>query len=196
MKRTFDIIASLIGLIILSPLFIIIAVLIKMDSKGGVFFRQLRVGKNEQPFKIFKFRTMSVNQNKDSLQVTVGGDARITKIGKFIRKYKIDELPQLINVLKGEMSLVGPRPEVPKYVEHYSKENREIVFKVRPGITDLASIEYKDENDILANEQDPEQAYIEKILPAKLKYCSEYVEKQSFMYDIRIILKTVKAIVS
>jgi len=196
MKITFDFTASLIGLILLSPIFIIIAILIKLDSKGEVFFRQVRVGKNEKPFRIFKFRTMSVNQTKGSLQITAGADARITKVGSFIRKYKIDELPQLINVLKGEMSLVGPRPEVPKYVEHYSEDNRKVVLSVRPGITDLASIEYRNENDILASESDPEKAYIEKILPEKLKYCREYVEKQSFMYDIGIILKTIKAIVS
>ncbi|PIR39924.1 MAG: hypothetical protein COV35_00260 [Alphaproteobacteria bacterium CG11_big_fil_rev_8_21_14_0_20_39_49] len=195
MKRLFDLIASFIGLIILSPVFIIIAVLIKTDSKGEVFFRQVRVGRGEKPFRIFKFRTMSVHQKKGSLQITTGGDSRITKVGAFLRKYKIDELPQLINVLKGEMSLVGPRPEVPKYVKHYSSENRNIIFSVRPGITDLASIEYKNENDILAGESAPEKAYIEKILPEKLKYCREYVEKQSFMYDIKIIFKTLKAVV-
>jgi lipopolysaccharide/colanic/teichoic acid biosynthesis glycosyltransferase len=195
-KRIFDIIFSSIGLILLAPLFIVIAVLIKVDSKGEVFFRQVRVGKNEVPFKIYKFRTMASKQKGSELKITIGNDRRITNIGKTLRKYKIDELPQLINILKGEMSFVGPRPEVQEYVKHYSKQNRDTVLSVRPGITDIASIEFKDENTILAKEADPEKAYIEKILPKKLRYCRFYVNNQSLCYDVFIILQTLKAVVS
>ena len=192
LKRIFDIISSLFGLILLSPFMIIIAILIKLDSKGPIFFKQVRVTKNGREFKIFKYRTMRVGSDKYS-QITVGKDSRITKVGDFLRKYKLDEIPQLINVLIGDMSLVGPRPEVPKYVALYTEEQREIL-KVRAGITDYASIEFSNENDILANEADPEKAYIEKIMPRKIKLNKKYLSEISVMTDIKIILLTIKKI--
>ena len=192
LKRIFDIISSLFGLILLSPFMIIIAILIKLDSKGPIFFKQVRVTKNGREFKIFKYRTMRVGSDKFS-QITVGKDSRITKVGDFLRKYKLDEIPQLINVLIGDMSLVGPRPEVPKYVALYTEEQREIL-KVRAGITDYASIEFSNENDILANEADPEKAYIEKIMPRKIELNKEYLSEISVMTDIKIILLTIKKI--
>ena len=192
LKRIFDIISSLFGLILLSPFMIIIAILIKLDSKGPIFFKQVRVTKNGREFKIFKYRTMKVGSDKFS-QITVGKDSRITKVGDFLRKYKLDEIPQLINVLIGDMSLVGPRPEVPKYVALYTEEQREIL-KVRAGITDYASIEFSNENDILANETDPEKAYIEKIMPRKIELNKKYLSEISVMTDIKIILLTIKKI--
>ena len=192
LKRIFDIILSLFGLIILLPFMLIIATLIKLDSKGSVFFKQIRVTKNEREFKIFKYRTMKVGSDKYS-QITVGKDERITKIGSFLRKYKLDEIPQLINVLIGDMSLVGPRPEVPKYIALYTEEQREIL-KVRAGITDYASIEFSNENDILANEVDPEKAYIEKIMPRKIELNKKYLSEISVMTDIKIILLTIRKI--
>ena len=192
LKRIFDIISSLFGLILLSPFMIIIAILIKLDSKGPIFFKQVRVTKNGREFKIFKYRTMRVGSDKYS-QITVGKDSRITKVGDFLRKYKLDEIPQLINVLIGDMSLVGPRPEVPKYVALYTEEQREIL-KVRAGITDYASIEFSNENDILANEVDPEKAYIEKIMPRKIELNKKYLSEISVMTDIKIILLTIKKI--
>ena len=192
LKRIFDIISSLFGLILLSPFMIIIAILIKLDSKGPIFFKQVRVTKNGREFKIFKYRTMKIGSDKYS-QITVGKDSRITKVGDFLRKYKLDEIPQLINVLIGDMSLVGPRPEVPKYVALYTEEQREIL-KVRAGITDYASIEFSNENDILANEADPEKAYIEKIMPKKIELNKKYLSEISVMTDIKIILLTIKKI--
>ena len=192
LKRIFDIILSLFGLMILFPFMLIIAILIKLDSKGPVFFKQIRVTKNGREFKIFKYRTMRVGSDKYS-QITVGKDSRITKVGDFLRKYKLDEIPQLINVLIGDMSLVGPRPEVPKYVALYTEEQREIL-KVRAGITDYASIEFSNENDILANETDPEKAYIEKIMPRKIELNKKYLSGISVMTDIKIILLTIKKI--
>ena len=171
---------------------IIIAILIKLDSKGPIFFKQVRVTKNGREFKIFKYRTMKIDSDKYS-QITVGKDSRITKVGDFLRKYKLDEIPQLINVLIGDMSLVGPRPEVPKYVALYTEEQREIL-KVRAGITDYASIEFSNENDILANETDPEKAYIEKIMPRKIELNKKYLSEISVMTDIKIILLTIKKI--
>ena len=192
LKRIFDIISSLFGLILLSPFMIIIAILIKLDSKGPIFFKQVRVTKNGREFKIFKYRTMKIGSDKYS-QITVGKDSRITKVGDFLRKYKLDEIPQLINVLIGDMSLVGPRPEVPKYVALYTEEQREIL-KVRAGITDYASIEFSNENDILANETDPEKAYIEKIMPRKIELNKKYLSEISVMTDVKIILLTIKKI--
>ena len=192
LKRIFDIILSLFGLMILFPFMLIIAILIKLDSKGPVFFKQIRVTKNGREFKIFKYRTMRVGSDKYS-QITVGKDNRITKIGAFLRKYKLDEIPQLINVLLGDMSLVGPRPEVPKYVALYTKEQKEIL-KVRAGITDYASIEFSDENDLLASEEDPEKAYIEKIMPKKIELNKKYILEISILTDIKIILLTIKKI--
>ena len=192
LKRIFDITLSLFGLIILLPFMLIIAILIKIVSKGPVFFKQIRVTKNGKEFKIFKYRTMRVGSDKYS-QITVGKDGRITKLGSFLRKYKLDEIPQLINVLIGDMSLVGPRPEVPKYVALYTDEQKEIL-KVRAGITDYASIEFSDENDLLASEEDPEKAYIEKIMPKKIELNKKYLSEISILTDIKIILLTIKKI--
>lgn len=192
LKRIFDITLSLFGLILLLPFMLIIAILIKIDSKGSVFFKQVRVTKNGREFKIFKYRTMRVGSDKYS-QITVGKDDRITKIGLFLRKYKLDEIPQLINVFIGDMSLVGPRPEVPKYVALYTEEQKEIL-KVRAGITDYASIEFSNENDILADEADPEKAYIEKIMPRKIELNKKYLSEISVITDIKIILLTIKKI--
>lgn len=171
---------------------LIIAVLIKIDSKGPIFFKQIRVTKNEKEFKIFKYRTMRIGSDKYS-QITVGKDNRITGIGSVLRKYKLDEIPQLINVLIGDMSLVGPRPEVPKYVALYTDEQREIL-KVRAGITDYASIEFSNENELLASEEDPEKAYIEKIMPKKIELNKKYLSEISILTDIKIILLTIKKI--
>ncbi len=193
-KFSFDLFLSTIGLIILAPLFAIIAILIKIDSSGPIFFRQERIGQNIIPFNIFKFRTMKIKQDSN-IKITIGKDSRITKIGSILRKYKIDELPQLINVIKGEMSLVGPRPEVAEYVKYYSARDKQIVLSVKPGITDLASIKFRNENEILAKESNPEKAYIEKILPKKLAYCRFYATHQSLGLDVAIIIKTIKAVI-
>ena len=192
LKRIFDITLSLFGLIILLPFMLIIAIFIKFDSKGSIFFKQIRVTKGGREFKILKYRTMRAGSDKYS-QITVGKDERITKIGSFLRKYKLDEIPQLINVLIGDMSLVGPRPEVPKYVALYTDEQKEIL-KVKAGITDYASIEFSDENDLLASEEDPEKEYIEKIIPKKIELNKKYLSEISVLTDIRIILLTIKKI--
>ena len=189
-KRIFDIICSTLGLIFLSPLLILITILIKMGSDGPIFFKQIRVGENEKEFLILKFRTMVVDAEKLGKQITIGNDNRITKIGLFLRKYKLDELPQLINVFKGEMSLVGPRPEVPRYVRLYTEEQRK-VLNIKPGITDLASLRYRDENDLLGDKQDPEDFYINTVMPDKLALNLEYIEKRNIIFDIYIIIKTI-----
>lgn len=190
LKRLLDIVASGIGIIILSPILIIISIIIKITSRGPIFFKQVRVGKNEKKFKILKFRTMIVDAEKVGKQITVGNDPRITRIGSFLRKYKLDELPQLINVFIGNMSLVGPRPEVPRYVELYSNEQRK-VFNVKPGITDLASIRYRDENDILGKVDNPDRYYIDVIMQDKLNLNLEYIDKGNVFFDIFIIIKTI-----
>lgn len=195
-KRIFDFSASLIGLIILSPFFIIIAFLIKSDSPGPVFFRQSRVGQFGQLFEIFKFRTMTVSDPSKYSQITIGADPRITRLGYFLRKYKIDELPQLIDVLLGRMSLVGPRPEVPIYVNYYPGDIKHTVLSVKPGITDKASIEFKAEADILEKSIDPQREYIEKILPIKLSHHLDYVRNRSLKGDFLIILKTIYSILT
>lgn len=189
-KRGFDFITSTIGFLLISPILLIIAVLIKITSKGPILFKQKRVGKNALVFNILKFRTMVVDAEKVGRQITVGNDSRITKVGIFLRKYKLDELPQLINVIKGDMSLVGPRPEVPKYVELYN-ENQKRVLEVRPGITDYASIEYRDENSILGNVENPEEYYINIIMPHKIDLNMEYIENNNVFIDIAIIFKTI-----
>ena len=189
-KRGFDIVVSFIGLLILLPIFLIVAIIIKLDSKGPIFFRQVRVGKNGKEFKIFKFRTMVVDAEEKGMQITVDGDSRITKPGNFLRRSKIDELPQLINVLIGDMSFVGPRPEVPKYVAMYD-ENQRSILKIRPGITDIASIEYRDENSILAQSKNPEEAYINEIMPRKIELNFKYIENMSVIYDIKLIIETI-----
>lgn len=195
MKRLFDIVASTLGLIVLSPLFLVLAVWIKVDSKGPVFYRQTRVGWHNKDFRIFKFRSMRVGSDRGSL-VTIGGrDPRITKSGYYIRKYKLDEFPQLINVLIGDMSLVGPRPEVRHYVEYWSPEQMR-VLDVRPGITDPASIKFRNENELMAQADDPEQYYINVIMQEKLRLYLEYVDNQSFLYDLRLIFATLRVVIT
>lgn len=193
-KRLLDITASGIGLLLLCPLFFVLAIWIKLDSQGPVFYRQVRVGKGNRDFRIFKFRSMRIGSDKGSL-ITIGGhDARITRSGYFIRKYKLDELPQLINVFLGDMSLVGPRPEVRRYVDLYTEEQRR-VLNVRPGITDPASIKYRNENELLEGAEDPERYYIEVIMPDKLRLNIAYATNQSLQGDLRLICETFKAIV-
>lgn len=187
-KRIFDFIAALLGLLVLAPLFVAVAIWIKLDSRGPVFFRQQRVGKDGTPFNIIKFRTMHDDAHESLL--TVGNDRRITPAGRFLRRHKLDEFPQLINVVGGSMSLVGPRPEVPRYVDCYPPEIRSQVLSVAPGITDWASIYYKEENSLLSRATNPEQAYLDTILPAKLKYNLRYVQERSFWNDVRIIFTT------
>ena len=194
MKRLFDIVASGLGLIVLSPLFLILAIWIKLDSKGPVFYRQVRVGYKNKDFRIFKFRSMRVGADKGSL-VTIGGhDPRVTRSGYFIRKFKFDELPQLINVFLGDMSLVGPRPEVRHYVDYWTPVQMH-VLDVRPGITDPASIKFRNENELMEKAEDPEKYYIEVIMQEKIKLYLEYVEKHSFFYDLGLIFKTFWVIV-
>ena len=194
MKRLFDIVASGLGLIVLSPLFLVLAIWIKLDSKGPVFYRQVRVGYKNKDFRIFKFRSMRVGSDKGSL-VTIGGhDPRVTRSGYFIRKFKFDELPQLINVFVGDMSLVGPRPEVRHYVDYWTPEQMH-VLDVRPGITDPASIKFRNENELMEKAEDPEKYYIEVIMQEKIRLYLEYVEKHSFLYDFGLILKTFWVIV-
>ncbi|SRR5690554_478243 len=192
MKRAFDFIFSFIGLILLSPIFLIISLLIALSSKGGVFYKQTRVGKDNIDFKVYKFRSMIVNADKKGL-LSIGKDGRdprITKIGYILRKYKLDELPQLINVLKGDMSLVGPRPEVRKYVDLYDDNQKEIL-KVKPGITDIASITFRNENDLLSQNPNPEDYYIQEIMPKKISLSLEYVKTRTLIKDIKLIFKTI-----
>ena len=194
MIRFFDFILSLVGLVVLAPIFIVLAIWIKTDSKGPVFYKQVRVGQNGIDFGLFKFRSMVVDADKKGL-ITVGGqDPRITRSGYFIRKYKLDELPQLINVLVGDMSLVGPRPEVRKYVDLYTDEQQK-VLSVKPGITDYASIEYMDENEILGKSSDPEKTYIEEIMPEKIKYNMKYIQNKNVSEYFKIIFLTLLKIV-
>lgn len=194
-KRLFDMVCALIGLVVLSPLFLIIAVWIKLDSQGPVFFRQVRVGKNGKPFRIHKFRTMSLNSESVG-RLTVGNDSRVTRSGHFLRKSKIDELPQLIDVVVGNMSLVGPRPEVQEFIDCYPETVKREVLSVRPGVTDLAAIEMVDENEILANYSDARKAYIEHILPLKQGYYLDYVRHNTVLGDLRIIFKTIAKIIN
>ena len=195
MKRLFDIVASGCGLIVLSPVFLILAIWIKLDSPGPVFYRQVRVGRGNRDFRIFKFRSMRVGSDKGSL-VTIGGhDPRITRSGYFIRKFKLDEFPQLINVFVGDMSLVGPRPEVRHYVDYWTPEQMH-VLDVRPGITDPASIKFRNENELMEAASDPEKYYIEVIMQEKIKLYLEYVAHHSFLGDIGLIFKTFWVIVS
>lgn len=194
LKRLFDCLASFLGLLLLAPLLLLISIAIKLDSAGPVFFRQERVGQYGKFFRIHKFRSMTVDAPSKGLQITIGADVRITRVGFWLRKYKLDELAQLIDVFNGSMSLVGPRPEVPHYVEKYPDEIREIVLSVKPGITDWASIKYKDENEILARADDPQQAYVNEVLPIKLQYYVDYVCNRSFFGDIKIICATLIAV--
>jgi len=191
-KRLFDLLLSLAGLLLLSPLMLGVAAWIKLDSPGPVFFRQERVGRFGVPFRIHKFRSMA--HGGAGALLTVGADARITRAGAFLRRSKLDELPQLIDVLLGSMSLVGPRPEVPRYVAMYPQTLRDKVLSVRPGITDVASIEYRDENDLLARAADPEREYVDVVMPAKLALAAHYVDHASLRFDMQLILRTMRLI--
>lgn len=194
LKRLFDIIASLIGIILLLPFFIVICIAMIVSCGFPLFYLQTRVGKNGKDFKLFKFRTMHLDADKKGLLTVGGRDPRVTSIGYYLRKYKLDELPQLFNVLFGTMSLVGPRPEVRKYVELYTKE-QQLVLSVKPGITDFASLEYINENDLLAKSDNPEKTYIDEIMPAKLDLNAKYIQQQGILVDFKIILKTIFKIV-
>lgn len=190
LKRLFDIVFSIIGLIILMPVFLVIGLLIKLDSPGPIFYRGVRVGRRGEPFRIYKFRSMVVNAEKIGGPSTSGDDTRVTKIGEIIRKYKLDEFSQLINVLKGEMSFVGPRPEVPMYVDMLSEEEKKVILSVRPGITDWASMWDSHEEEILRGSPDPEKTYLEKIRPEKTRLQIKYVKERSFLTDLNIIIST------
>ena len=191
-KRALDILAATAGLILLTPVFMLVACCIKLTSRGPVLYRQVRIGKDGCPFRILKFRSMMMQSSISDLKITVAGDSRVTSVGKFLRRYKVDELPQLWNVIRGQMSLVGPRPEVPVYIEEYTREQR-IVLSVRPGITDSASLAYRHEEEILANQRDPEQFYRTQILPDKLARNRAYLERITLRNDIRIIVKTISS---
>lgn len=193
MKRTFDIVFSFFGLMALFPFFLFIGIWILIDSPGGIFYRQIRVGRNNRDFRLWKFRSMRPDSDKKGLLTVGGRDPRITNSGYFIRKYKIDELPQLINVLTGDMSFVGPRPEVRKYVDLYNEEQKRVLL-VRPGITDIASLEYFEENELLGKSSDPERTYIDEIMPAKLKLNLQYIDKANLATDLNMIFKTIARI--
>jgi lipopolysaccharide/colanic/teichoic acid biosynthesis glycosyltransferase len=194
-KRVFDFVCSALGLLLLAPLLLLVAAWIRLDSPGPVFFRQERVGRFGVPFRIHKFRTMSHGAPAGP-QITVGADARITRAGAFLRRYKLDELPQLIDVLEGDMSLVGPRPEVPRYVAMYPPDLRDKVLSVRPGITDPASLQFRDESGLLARAADPEREYVEVVMPAKLKLAAQYVERATLATDLQLIGRTVRLLFS
>lgn len=190
MKRLFDIVCSFFGLLVLSPLFVFLSLWVGLGSKGGVFYKQKRVGRFNKDFTLYKFRSMRVGADKKGLLTIGGKDSRVTKAGFFIRKYKLDELPQLLNVLKGDMSFVGPRPEVRKYVDMYTERQLK-VLDVRPGITDLASIKYRNENDLLATADNPEQYYIDFVMQDKLALNLQYIETRTFLGDIKLIFRTI-----
>ena len=192
-KKLFDITASLFGIILLSPVFLLIAVWIKADSKGPVFYRQKRVGKDNSDFELIKFRTMRTGSDKGSLLTVGGRDPRITRSGYYLRKFKLDELPQLFNILSGDMSFVGPRPEVRKYVDLYNDDQRKVLSAL-PGITDVASIKYRNENELLEQAADPEEYYINSVMPDKLKLNLDYISRRTFLSDMKVILKTFSAI--
>src|SRR5262245_40510167 len=190
MKRGFDISVAVVGLMFLLPLLVLVAGAIKLDSPGPVFFRQRRIGRGFRPFFIYKFRTMARDTAAQGSSITVGNDPRITRVGSFLRMTKIDELPQLINVLKGDMALVGPRPEVPQYVQLYRKDYEEILT-IKPGITDLASLKYRNEAALLARAQNPEQEYVSRVLPDKIRMAKEYIHHSSFLFDLRLLCRTI-----
>ncbi|MBK8982141.1 MAG: sugar transferase [Ignavibacteria bacterium] len=194
-KRTFDIIFSFFGLLFLAPFILIISLLVKAGSKGPAFFIQSRVGRDNKDFGLYKFRSMKTDSDRSGLLTVGNRDPRITGAGFFLRKYKLDEMPQLLNILTGDMSFVGPRPEVRKYVDLYSDEQKKIL-QVRPGITDLASIKYRNENELLAGADDPEKYYINEIMPDKIRINLEYISDRSLFKDIKVILKTIKALVT
>jgi len=189
MKRLFDIIFSSLGLLFLGPLLVVVAFIIKLDSPGPVLFLQERIGKNFRPFSIYKFRSMSVDAPQKGPSITVGGDKRVTRVGKFLRRYKIDELPQLINLLRGEMSYVGPRPAVRQYVELFRKDYEKLLT-IRPGITDPASIHFSDEENVLSSSVNWEETYMTKILPEKIRLAEAYVDNHTILTDIRLIVQT------
>jgi len=189
MKRAFDIVTAFTTLVLLTPLMIVVAMFIKLDSEGPILFRQQRIGRGFRPFWIYKFRTMRKAPIADGSQVTIGNDPRITRVGRFLRKTKIDELPQLINILRGDMSFVGPRPEVPRYVRLFEREYQEILT-VRPGLTDLASLKYRDEAALLAQSENPEEEYRMRVLPDKIKLAKDYLRQASLLFDLKIIFKT------
>lgn len=191
-KRLFDVMVAGAALLIIWPLLLVIALTIKLDSSGPVFFRQVRVGRHGVPFRLFKFRTMALGGGGP--EITIGDDARITRVGAVLRRYKLDELPQLIDVLRGTMSLVGPRPEVPRYVERYSPEQRNHVLSVRPGITDFASLKYRNESELLAKAANPEREYLEVIMPEKLRVAGNYIDHSSFQADLRLLGLTVRTV--
>jgi lipopolysaccharide/colanic/teichoic acid biosynthesis glycosyltransferase len=193
LKRAFDVFFSAGALLVLSPLLLAVALWVMCDSPGPALFRQVRVGRRGREFRIHKFRTMRTDRVGTGPQITVGSDARITRAGAFLRKYKIDEFPQFIDVLLGDMSVVGPRPEVPRYVAMYPSATRELVLSVRPGITDPASIEFRDENEVLGHSADPEAAYVNEVMPAKLAFCERYVRERSFWGDLSIIGRSLVA---
>ena len=195
LKRSFDVVSSLIGIILLFPVLLILWICIQLESSGGGFYRQVRVGKDGVDFRLWKFRTMQTGSDKKGLLTIGGRDSRVTRIGYYLRKYKLDELPQLINVLVGDMSIVGPRPEVRKYVNLYTSDQLK-VLSVKPGITDYASIEYSNENELLAQSENPENTYIEEVLPAKLELNQKYLNEQGFLTDLKIIFQTIGKIVS
>ena len=194
MKRLFDLGASAFGLLLLSPVFFVIALLIKFDSPGPVFFRQVRVGRNGREFRIHKFRTMFADVPANTRPLTVKADSRITRVGRTLREHKLDELPQLVDVLLGDMSIVGPRPEVPKYVEYWDDRTKSILLSVRPGITDLASVEFRHENEMLESSEDPENKYVQEIAPVKNRLGVQYVENRSIWLDMKILYNTLVAI--
>ena len=189
MKRLFDIVASLTGLLLLAPVFAVAACAILFASGRPIFFRQQRMGRNFRPFSIYKFRTMVVDAPQRGGPLTTGGDSRVTPVGAVLRKLKIDELPQLVNVLKGEMSIVGPRPEVSEYVDRFHGDY-EVILQVRPGITDLASLKYADEAGLLSNFENPQEAYVRQVLPDKIRLAREYLRRASFIFDVHVIVKT------
>jgi len=194
MKRLFDIVTAGVALVLLSPLFLLIAVIIKIGKSLPVFFRQERIGKDFHPFQIYKFRTMRRDAEKAGALVTAGEDARVTRAGRYLRRTKLDELPQFINIVKGEMSLVGPRPEVSRYVELFRPDYEEIL-RVRPGLTDLASLKYRDEAGLLGSAADPEREYLAQVLPDKLKMAKDYLRQSSFVFDLRLIGRTLVKII-
>jgi len=193
-KRALDIVASGAALLVLSPVLAVIAAIIKLDSPGPVLFRQERVGRNFKPFVIFKFRTMVAAADRIGAPITYGADRRISRVGRVLRQFKLDELPQLFNIIKGDMSLVGPRPEVPRYVQFYAREFAP-VLQVRPGLTDLASLKYRDEAALLGRAENPEQEYLLRVLPDKLQLANEYIRRASLSFDLTLIAKTLFRIV-
>ncbi len=196
LKRIFDVVAAGGGLLVLAPLFVVLALVVKLDSPGPVFFRQVRVGLGGRDFRLLKFRSMRVDAKSRGPQITVGRDPRVTRSGHFLRHWKFDELPQLINVVLGDMSLVGPRPEVPRYVAMYPTAEKSTILSVRPGITDPASVKFRNESEVLAASADPEKTYVEEILPEKLRLGCDYARSRSFFGDLRVIFQTFFAIIT